>query len=60
MPTEWLEYVNEKEKSTTVNIIRNSIERQAPYGDEIWQTKVANLYGLQSSLKPRGRPKKEP
>ena len=38
-------------------MIRNSIERQAPLGDEVWQSHIAQSHGLESTLKPRGRPK---
>jgi len=58
LPTDWLGFVNDKQLKSDVDMIHNSIERQAPLGNEVWQQKVSMLYGLESSLKPRGRPKK--
>ena len=36
--------------------IRNSVNRQAPLGQEQWQMEVATKYGLLSTLRKRGRP----
>jgi hypothetical protein len=37
-----------------------SVVRGAPYGDELWQQRTTLALGLQSSLRPRGRPRKAP
>ena len=39
--------------------LRRSVVRGAPYGDELWQQRTAKMLGLESSMRPRGRPKKE-
>ena len=59
LPNNWQEFINTKEDKIDVITIRNSIERQAPLGEESWTAKVSKMYGLESTLKPRGRPKKE-
>lgn len=51
--------VNEPMKIYELEKIRNSVNRQAPLGEEGWQIEVASQYGLLSTLGNRGRPKKE-
>lgn len=40
-----------------IDRIRRSIERRAPFGDSNWQEQVAQLSGLEPTLRPLGRPK---
>ena len=56
---EWIEYVNTPMKKRELHNIRNSVDRQAPLGDEKWQVKTATKYGLLSTLNERGRPRKD-
>jgi putative transposase len=58
LPNEWAEYINQKDTKTDLDTIRNSVNRQAPLGEEDWQMRVAQEYGLESTLNPRGRPLK--
>lgn len=37
--------------------IQTSIRRNAPFGDELWQRATARAEGLESTLRPLGRPK---
>ncbi len=37
---------------------RRSVMRVAPFGDELWQERMATALGVQSSFRPRGRSKK--
>ncbi len=39
--------------------IRNSVNRQAPLGDEKWQVETATKYGMLSTLNESGRPRKD-
>lgn len=55
---DWINYVNEPMKMYEIEKIRNSVNRQAPLGEEGWQMEVAAQYGLLSTLGNRGRPKK--
>jgi len=55
---DWVNYINEPMKIYEIEKIRNSVNRQAPLGEEGWQMEVASQYGLLSTLKERGRPKK--
>jgi len=58
-PEEWLKHVNEPETDEQVKRLRESIQRGRPYGTLPWLTKTAKELGLESSLRPRGRPKKQ-
>ena len=39
--------------------IRASIARGSPFGEETWRKKAARSLGLESTLRPRGRPRKD-
>jgi putative transposase len=54
---DWLRYVNEPQ--TEVEALRESIRRRRPYGDSGWRERTARRMGLQPSLRPRGRPRKQ-
>jgi hypothetical protein len=36
--------------------IRQSVNRQRPFEEPDWQTTIAGLFGLESTMRPRGRP----
>ena len=57
--TGWLDYVNAPQTEAEVAAIRRSVRRGNPYGDDTWTDKVVDRMGLESTLKPRGRPKKQ-
>ena len=56
---DWVEYVNTPMKEGELHTIRNSVNRQAPLGEEEWQLEMAKKYGLLSTLRKRGRPSKD-
>jgi len=56
LPNNWNKYINEEESKIDVDYIRNSIERQSPLGEELWQKNIAKECGIESTLNPRGRP----
>jgi putative transposase len=58
-PSDWLEYVNQPIEKVEIDALRNCARRGRPYGDEAWASSVAEELGLQSTLRPRGRPAKE-
>jgi len=58
-PSDWVQWVNESEPDDVVEGIRRSIHRNRPYGGEKWQRLMARRLGLESSLRPRGRPVKK-
>lgn len=58
-PSNWLSYVNQPAEAAEVAGLRRCARRGSPYGDEVWVAGVADQLGLQSTLRPRGRPAKE-
>jgi putative transposase len=53
----WLERVNQPLSASVLQRLRHSIERGRPYGRDAWTVQTAIRLGLESSLRPRGRPK---
>ena len=57
----WLRRVNKPLSASDLHRIRHSVDRGSPFGDEVWTRQTAARLGLESCLRPRGRPrKKEP
>ena len=57
VPVGWTEAVNRPETEAELDAVRRSVVHGAPYGEEQWQQRTAAVLGLQSSLRPRGRPR---
>jgi putative transposase len=55
----WLARVNDPLSSGDLARLRLSAERGRPYGDESWTKRTADRLGLESTLRPRGRPPKK-
>jgi putative transposase len=55
----WTERVNRPLTATELKAVRNCVNRDSPFGDENWVQAIARNLNLQSTLRPRGRPKKE-
>jgi putative transposase len=58
-PKNWLELVNHGQTDDELGQIRNCTQRQSPMGEKIWVKRMATKLGLQSSISPRGRPRKQ-
>ena len=58
-PTDWMKYVNESSSSSELYALRNSAHRGTPYGSPAWVNGTAARFGLQCTLRPRGRPHKQ-
>jgi REP-associated tyrosine transposase len=58
-PRSWLQYVNRPHSEAEFEAIRRSVRRGQPYGGEDWVRATAARLGLESTLRPRGRPKQE-
>lgn len=54
----WIEHVNQPQTEAEVDAIRVSIQRGRPYGSPGWQKRAAKRLGLESTFRPRGRPRK--
>jgi putative transposase len=57
-PRRWLGYVNEPETEAELKALRHSVQRGTPYGSESWVKRTARQLGLESTLRPPGRPRK--
>ena len=55
---DWLDWVNQPLTEAEVAAMRHSVDRGTPYGTERWQKMTAKRLGLESSIRPRGRPRK--
>src|SRR3972149_9188393 len=55
---DWLRFVNQPQTEAEVAALRSCLERGTPFGNMHWQRIIARKLGLESSLRPRGRPKK--
>jgi putative transposase len=55
----WLPYVNGVETEAELTALRQSVVRGAPFGEERWVERTAKRLGLESTLRPRGRPRQE-
>jgi putative transposase len=57
-PSDWLSWVDGVETEAELAALRRSVARGTPYGAASWQNETAERLGLQSSLRPLGRPSK--
>lgn len=55
--TNWVEWVNEAQTDSELTALRKSVTRGCPYGAESWSAKIVTRLGLESTLRPQGRPK---
>lgn len=57
-PAPWLDWVKGPMDDTDVQRIRQSVNRNAPFGSDTWTAVTAERLGLDASLRPIGRPQK--
>jgi putative transposase len=55
----WTQHVNTPTSEKEQIALQRSIQRGSPFGNASWSTKKIKELGLQSTVKPRGRPKKQ-
>ena len=58
-PTDWLQIVNQPQTEAEVAALRCCVNRGRPFGDPNWVTDTAKRLGLESTIRPRGRAKKQ-
>jgi hypothetical protein len=58
-PADWLRLVNRAQTAAELEAIRRCVQRGQPYGEEGCAKRVAQRLGLESTLRPRGRPPKQ-
>ena len=57
-PRNWVAWVNQPETEAELEVLRRSVQRGRPFGGETWVARMAKRLGLESTLRPRGRPRK--
>lgn len=55
----WVERVNQPLSEAELSAMQRCVARGTPFGTELWTKTTASRLGLESSLRPRGRPKKK-
>jgi putative transposase len=58
-PGDWEAWVNMAQTAGEVETVRRSVARGSPFGSETWRERTALELGLQATLRPQGRPRKE-
>ncbi len=60
LPPRWTDYVDTPMTGNELKSFQRSVDRQTPFGDRTWQEGICRTLGLESTLRPLGRPKKTP
>ena len=58
-PARWTQHVNQPQSEEELEAIRRRIRRGRPYGGDAWTERIAHKIGLESTLRPRGRHRKQ-
>ena len=56
-PQDWLTRVNRPQSASELESLRTSVQRGRPFGEEGWVRRMAKRFGMEATLRPRGRPK---
>jgi putative transposase len=54
---DYLKYLNEPQKDDELKIIRKSINKNVPFGNDTWRDKIVDKYELGQTLRGVGRPR---
>ena len=57
MPEDWLRLVNRPQNGTEEDALRRAIARSSPFGSDAWANRTARRLGIESTMRPRGRPR---
>ena len=58
-PANWRSWVQQAQTPAEEEALRRCVQRGAPFGSAGWVERMARRFGVESTLRPRGRPKKE-
>jgi len=58
LSADWLHWVEHPLFDHELTTLRTWLNRQAPFGSSDWLTQFIGVAGLDSTLRPRGRPRK--
>lgn len=56
-PRDWLTRVNRPQSASELESLRTSVQRGRPFGEEAWVRRMVKRFGMEATLRPRGRPK---
>ena len=56
-PRQWLKLTNESQTDEELEAVRQCVQRGRPFGKEPWVQRTTRRLNLESTLRPRGRPK---
>jgi len=59
LPRQWRSLVNKPQSEAEQAAVRNCITRGTPFGSDKWISNAAARLSLESTIRPRGRPRKE-
>jgi len=57
IPSRWVRLVNEVQTEAELEALRKCVNRGQPFGPESWIDQCVRKLGLESTIRPRGRPK---
>jgi len=58
LPSNWNEQLRQEISAETLERVNHCIQRSCPYGSADWVQKTAVRLGIESTIRPRGRPRK--
>jgi len=56
-PRDWGFRVNRPQTASELEALRVSVQRGRPFGADAWVRRMAKRFGMESTLRPRGRPR---
>ena len=56
-PSRWAQLVNEVQTEGELEALRRCVNRGQPFGPESWVERCVRKLGLESTIRPRGRPR---
>jgi putative transposase len=59
-PPNWLQQIGREQDEKELAAIRTSVVRGRPYGTDQWVMRTVDRLGLETTVRPRGRPRKAP
>jgi putative transposase len=59
MPGDWLRWFQEPQTEGELDAIRRSVVRGRPFGGDRWARRTAKRFGLESTFRSQGRPRKK-
>ena len=56
-PRDWISRMHRPDNALELESLRLSVQRGRPFGEETWVRRMAKRFGMESTIRPRGRPK---